>query len=186
MPETAVKRDGPGFRRLCCAAAVVLALAGCDELGSLAGGDPEAEAALAAAAAAMEGQVGETAGDADPAAEEETAEEATPEDDAAQEAEAVEETGAPEAEEAAPKPPDRNAAAKAACERGGGFFSATSGGKAGYCARYTRDGNRSCEASSACEGYCLARSRTCAPITPLIGCHQVLSDRGVEERTCLN
>ena len=53
------------------------------------------------------------------------------------------------------------------------------------CYRNTRDGGRMCSASSDCEGLCLARSRTCAPVTPLLGCHEVLGSSGGRTTLCI-
>ena len=69
-------------------------------------------------------------------------------------------------------------------EKGGRFGR---GGLASTFACYetTRDANQSCSAGSDCQGLCLARSRTCAPVTPLFGCQQVLTNAGVQATVCL-
>ena len=54
------------------------------------------------------------------------------------------------------------------------------------CARNTRDSGQRCSANSECEGLCLARSETCAPFTPLFGCHEVLMAPGTPVTQCLN
>ncbi len=41
-------------------------------------------------------------------------------------------------------------------------------------------------ARSDCQGECLARSRTCAPIRPLFGCNAVLMDNGAEVNLCID
>ncbi len=63
---------------------------------------------------------------------------------------------------------------EAACVADGGRWGA--GARAGtmVCYRETRDGGKMCKASGDCAGQCLARSQTCAPVTPLLGCHEVL------------
>ena len=61
--------------------------------------------------------------------------------------------------------------------RGAGLF---------VCARNTRDSGQRCSANAECEGLCLARSATCAPFTPLFGCHEVLLAPGVRVTQCLD
>ena len=50
----------------------------------------------------------------------------------------------------------------------------------------TRDGGKSCKRERDCEGLCLARSRTCAPIQPLFGCNDILQDNGVMVTLCID
>ncbi len=69
------------------------------------------------------------------------------------------------------------------CEEKGGMWSRAGGGYS--CVFATRDANRYCTAASQCEGYCLARSSTCAPVTPLYGCHDIVSGSGGMQRVCL-
>ena len=101
-------------------------------------------------------------------------------------AEAEPSTAAAEVTEAggAPKPP--LSAEGQACEKRGGVWSAT--GKSGVmaCVKRTRDFGKSCSRDRDCEGACLARSRSCAPITPLFGCHDVLQDDGRQVTLCLD
>jgi len=101
-------------------------------------------------------------------------------------AEAEPATAAAEAPEAGgpPKPP--LSAEGQACEKRGGLWSAT--GKSGVmaCVKRTRDFGKSCSRDRDCEGACLARSRSCAPITPLFGCHDVLQDDGRKVTLCLD
>jgi len=54
------------------------------------------------------------------------------------------------------------------------------------CTRPTRDNGRACRSGADCEGVCLARSMTCAPVTPLFGCHEVLDSRGARQTLCLD
>jgi len=72
------------------------------------------------------------------------------------------------------------------CEADGGRWGA--GGTAGsmVCYRETRDANRSCLADGDCAGLCLARSRTCTPVTPFFGCHEVLNSEGVAQTLCID
>jgi len=74
---------------------------------------------------------------------------------------------------------------RALCLENGGRFGR--GGVSGSFACYqnTRDAGQSCSAGSDCQGLCLARSRTCAPVTPLFGCQQVLTNSGVQATLCI-
>lgn len=55
-----------------------------------------------------------------------------------------------------------------------------------YCATLTRDSGRQCRKKGDCQGQCLARSGTCAPITPLYGCNDVLEKDGREVTLCID
>ncbi|MEE9388854.1 MAG: hypothetical protein V3U96_09595 [Paracoccaceae bacterium] len=48
----------------------------------------------------------------------------------------------------------------------------------------TGDAEKRCSASTDCEGLCLARSGTCAPVTPMLGCHDVLGSLGGRSTLC--
>ena len=52
--------------------------------------------------------------------------------------------------------------------------------------RQTRDAGKTCRRQTDCETECLARSRTCAPITPLFGCNPVLQADGREVNLCID
>ncbi|MBD3765388.1 MAG: hypothetical protein IE927_11870, partial [Rhodobacterales bacterium] len=54
------------------------------------------------------------------------------------------------------------------------------------CVRPTRDAGRACTRQTQCQGYCLARSGTCAPFAPLFGCHDVLQADGRRVTLCLD
>lgn len=71
------------------------------------------------------------------------------------------------------------------CLRGGGSFMARSGGLFA-CVSPTRDAGRACRTSADCQGLCLARSQTCAPLTPLFGCNDVLDSRGARQQLCID
>ncbi|WP_434614219.1 hypothetical protein [Tabrizicola sp. M-4] len=73
-----------------------------------------------------------------------------------------------------------------ACEDDGGVWSRTGNGDAMACIRKTRDSGRRCDSKTDCQGECLARSRTCAPFTPMFGCNAVLMDNGAEVTLCLD
>jgi hypothetical protein len=72
------------------------------------------------------------------------------------------------------------------CEAQGGRWG--QGGKDGFyvCYRRTRDGGQSCSRGTDCQGLCLSRSRTCAPVTPLFGCQDILQDNGDRGRICVD
>ena len=78
------------------------------------------------------------------------------------------------------------AAAREACMQRGGTFAP--GGKAGAmtCFTVTPDAGAQCSAEDECSTVCLARSRTCAPITPLFGCNDILTAEGVRVTQCID
>lgn len=94
------------------------------------------------------------------------------------------ETEAEAQPEAAPEPPIL-ARQRRECERSGGQLQSRGAGLF-VCARTTRDAGRRCSANAQCEGMCLARSETCAPFTPLFGCHEVLLAPGSRVTQCLD
>jgi hypothetical protein len=73
-----------------------------------------------------------------------------------------------------------------ACQRRGGVWSKIGEGNARACVKRTRDSGKQCEADRDCQGQCLARSGTCAPVDPLFGCNDVLQDDGRRMTLCLN
>jgi hypothetical protein len=75
-------------------------------------------------------------------------------------------------------------AARTACARGGGSLRPAAAGGALVCLRDTRDAGRACSRATDCEGACLARSRTCAPFTPLFGCNEILLADGRAVTEC--
>jgi len=94
----------------------------------------------------------------------------------------------PAADEAAPVvivPPPQSAE-QIACEKTGGSYARAGAGEARACIRPTRDGGKQCRKESDCEGTCLARSQTCAPITPMFGCNDILQDDGRRVTLCLD
>jgi hypothetical protein len=90
---------------------------------------------------------------------------------------------APEAAEAIPPPPPKSDR-QIACERKRGTWEDTGGGLM-ICIQPTRDGGKRCTRESQCEGLCLARSGTCAPVRPLLGCHDILQDDGSRATQCI-
>lgn len=75
--------------------------------------------------------------------------------------------------------------AQVACERRGGTWSRIGDSDSRACVRRTRDAGKECRRDSDCQGACLARSRTCAPIDPLFGCNDVLQDNGMRVTLCV-
>jgi hypothetical protein len=83
-------------------------------------------------------------------------------------------------------PPAPKTPAQIACEKRKGVWSKAGANGANYCQTLTRDGGKSCTRSTQCEGYCLAKSNTCAPATPLLGCHDILTEDGKFLTQCIN
>lgn len=81
--------------------------------------------------------------------------------------------------------PDILAVERKACERRGGNWALTPGKNAFACFLQTRDANKRCDSADDCSGLCLARSRTCAPVDPLFGCHEILTSEGVRQTLCV-
>ena len=78
------------------------------------------------------------------------------------------------------------AAIEAACVSGGGRMGAIPGSTARVCYRDLGDGGDFCASADDCEGMCLARSRTCAPVSPLFGCHEILTASGQRATRCVD
>ncbi|MGL5009132.1 MAG: hypothetical protein ACRC6I_04575, partial [Paracoccaceae bacterium] len=72
-----------------------------------------------------------------------------------------------------------------ACQRRGGRWIKVGAGEGRSCVRATRDAGKRCDADRDCQGVCLARSGTCAPVDPLFGCNEVLQDDGRRMTLCL-
>lgn len=83
----------------------------------------------------------------------------------------------------APEPPKSEL--QLACERKKGRWSATGKGNLRVCIFSTRDGGKQCSRESQCEGVCLARSGTCSPVKPLLGCNEILQDNGARVTLCI-
>ena len=95
--------------------------------------------------------------------------------------EADPEAAAEPAAVALPKPPEQ-----IACERRGGVWSSPGASPGRTCITRTKDAGKQCRRETDCEGYCLARSATCAPAVPLFGCHAILQADGREVTLCLD
>ncbi len=72
------------------------------------------------------------------------------------------------------------------CEARGGSFGTGPGKSTKVCFITPSDANQPCASKSDCEGLCLARSRTCAPIVPMFGCNEVLLANGRRATVCLD
>lgn len=93
----------------------------------------------------------------------------------------------PDAVTAAPPPPPApKTPAHLACEKRGGRWSQAGASGANYCQTITKDSGKACTKSTECQGYCLAKSNTCAPATPLLGCHDILTEDGKFLTQCIN
>lgn len=93
----------------------------------------------------------------------------------------VEEVAAPEE----PAPPPMSAQEQACVKKGGTWAAAGKSG-ARACVKTTRDSGKHCSKASDCEGACLARSNTCAPINPMFGCNDILQDNGAMVTLCID
>lgn len=82
--------------------------------------------------------------------------------------------------------PDLFALQRMACEDDGGSWGPAAGSATYVCYKPTRDANKQCTIASDCQGLCLARSRTCAPIQPFLGCHEILTEGGTRATQCVN
>ena len=81
--------------------------------------------------------------------------------------------------------PARFDAAERSCARDEGRWVERPNGAGMVCLRTPRDSGKACRVSSDCEGQCLARSGTCAPVIPLFGCNEVLGTRGERSTICV-
>lgn len=93
-----------------------------------------------------------------------------------------------EAAEPAPAapPPEPKSPAEAKCLKSGGLWADAGKSGAKSCIWHTRDAGKACSRQTQCEGYCLARSHTCAPITPMFGCNDILQADGRAVTLCLD
>lgn len=72
------------------------------------------------------------------------------------------------------------------CVKNGGSWgkAGKTGGKT--CFMQTKDAGKSCQRESDCEASCLARSGTCAPVSPMFGCNEILQDNEVMVTLCID
>ena len=72
------------------------------------------------------------------------------------------------------------------CERQGGRWGLRAGNSLYVCYLPMSDANQPCDSADDCDGLCLARSRTCSPIKPFLGCHEVLTEAGLPATLCVD
>ena len=72
------------------------------------------------------------------------------------------------------------------CEKKGGTWARAGKSEARTCVNKTRDGGKQCTKGTQCEGLCLARSGTCAPLAPLFGCNEIFEDDGRRVTLCID
>lgn len=75
-------------------------------------------------------------------------------------------------------------AGELACERRQGRYVAVGGART--CVTPTSDGGKQCRGKGDCSGQCLARSNSCAPVAPLLGCNEILQSDGRRVTLCLD
>lgn len=86
----------------------------------------------------------------------------------------------------APAPTESRTPQERACLAKGGIWSANGTSSLRTCVERTRDAGKSCRKETDCEGLCLARSRSCAPVKPLFGCNPILQADGSEATLCID
>lgn len=72
------------------------------------------------------------------------------------------------------------------CEGQGGRFAKGGANGALVCHTIPPDAGKSCRRKSDCSTQCLARSQTCAPVAPLFGCNEVLTEEGARVTLCID
>lgn len=70
------------------------------------------------------------------------------------------------------------------CTSAGGRLARRGSTDALSCFIQPRDAGKPCSRKSDCQGECLARSGTCSPVIPLLGCHEVLLNSGLRVTEC--
>lgn len=83
-------------------------------------------------------------------------------------------------------PPVPQSPAEAKCLKSGGVWASAGKTGAQACVQRTKDAGKQCTKQTQCEGFCLARSGTCAPITPMFGCNDILQADGRMVTLCLD
>ncbi|MEO8530156.1 MAG: hypothetical protein ABI459_02955 [Deltaproteobacteria bacterium] len=82
--------------------------------------------------------------------------------------------------------PENSVLAAEKCTRTGGIWSTLSETQVNLCVQPTGQGAQSCQTRSDCKGECFAKSKTCAPYKPLIGCNEVIGANGATQTLCFN
>lgn len=73
----------------------------------------------------------------------------------------------------------------AQCIKAGGNFVRDKNTALFTCIGRPRDAGKICSKESDCQSACLARSRTCAPVLPLRGCNEILTESGLAVMQCI-
>ncbi len=76
-------------------------------------------------------------------------------------------------------------AGQLACEKKKGKWISVANTSLRTCVKVTRDSGKQCIRASQCESTCLARSGTCAPFKPLLGCNEILQNDGSRVTLCV-
>jgi hypothetical protein len=97
---------------------------------------------------------------------------------------AAEPPAAPVASAPASTPAAIKSPGELACERRQGRYVAVGGART--CVTPTSDGGKQCRGKGDCSGQCLARSNSCAPVSPLLGCNEILQSDGRRVTLCLD
>jgi hypothetical protein len=92
---------------------------------------------------------------------------------------------APQPDLSDPVPEVEKSEQQRACEKKGGKWAKTGKGNFRICVYETKDANKQCTRESDCDGVCLARSGTCSPYKPLVGCNEILQDNGARVTLCI-
>ncbi|MEM6635347.1 MAG: hypothetical protein AAF667_05585 [Pseudomonadota bacterium] len=71
-----------------------------------------------------------------------------------------------------------------ACEDQGGRFAGGPREGTQVCYLPNADANEPCSNATDCDGLCLARSRSCSPVTPIFGCVEILLAGGLPVTQC--
>ena len=82
--------------------------------------------------------------------------------------------------------PEAAARAIEKCSRSGGVWATLPETGLNLCVNPTGEGAKSCSSKNDCKSECLAKSKTCAPFKPLIGCNEVLGSNGSTQTLCFN
>lgn len=93
----------------------------------------------------------------------------------------------PGEERPAPLPPvgaAKLALEEAACLKRGGQWAGEGGAQ--FCVERLPDAGKACRTGADCEGACLARSQSCAPVRPLLGCNDIITSAGLRVSECVN
>ena len=110
---------------------------------------------------------------------------AAPPEEVAEEAPVAEIEPAPQPDLEETVPEVQKSDQQIACEKKKGQWSKV--GSLSYtCIFRTKDAGEHCSKGSQCEGECLARSGTCSPIRPLLGCNEILQDDGRRVTLCID